>query len=94
MFRRDEGESGRGKKLLKWERERSQFFRDRGIEVREWERKRVEGGMKIEDLVEQDKKTQKEQRWERIREERFSRWYGGGKRRRSTGVSEEGMGRE
>lgn len=43
-------------------RERSQFFRDKRIEVREWERQRMEGGIKIEDLLEQNKKIQKEQR--------------------------------
>ncbi|KYN10179.1 hypothetical protein ALC57_17696, partial [Trachymyrmex cornetzi] len=34
------------------------------------------GGVNFEDLLERDRIVQKEERWEKIRESRFNRWYG------------------
>jgi len=64
------------KVLSGWERERSQFFDDRGIEVQEWEEKRGRGEIEFEEIDRRDSERQKEERWERIRKARFSKWYG------------------
>jgi len=51
----------RGKELSGWERERSQFFKDRGMEMREWERKREGREIEFEEIhnKEGQKKTKK-----------------------------------
>jgi len=71
----------RGKELSEWERERSQFFKDRGIEIREWERKRERGEIEFEEIDIRDKERQREERWERINKAKFNRWYGWEKRK-------------
>lgn len=40
----------KGKKLSKWERERSQFFKNRRIEVEDWDRQKREKRVKFMDL--------------------------------------------
>ncbi|KYN24369.1 hypothetical protein ALC57_04031, partial [Trachymyrmex cornetzi] len=70
------GNIGKGEKLEGWEKERRQYFEDRGVEVGSWQRGELEGGVNFEDLLERDRVMQKEERWEKIRESRFNRWYG------------------
>ncbi|KYN22000.1 hypothetical protein ALC57_05612 [Trachymyrmex cornetzi] len=62
----------KGEKLEGWEKERMQCFEDVGS----WQRGELEGGVNFEDLLERDRVMQKEERWEKIRESRFNRWYG------------------
>ena len=43
------------------ERERGQFFKDRGMNIQEWERQRMEGDRKYEEL-EKEKVRQRDER--------------------------------
>lgn len=45
----------KGRELSKWEMERKKFFTDRGVEVQDWERLRVEGRLSFEELIKMDK---------------------------------------
>ncbi|KMQ83170.1 hypothetical protein RF55_20734 [Lasius niger] len=59
----------RGKIVGKWKQERMEFFKDRevddeGEEVSEYER-----------LEERDRIRQRRERWERINDSRYNRWY-------------------
>jgi len=40
----------KGKELSGWERERYKFFKETGLEWREWEEHRVEGRISFKDL--------------------------------------------
>jgi len=66
----------RGRELSEWEKEREQFFRERGVEWREWEGKRMREEARFQELEEKDKEMQKEEKWERIRKARYNKWYG------------------
>lgn len=41
--------------MSKWEKKRSKFFKNRKVEVQNWERQKVEGRMSFEELIERDK---------------------------------------
>jgi len=49
----------RGGKLSEWEKEREQFFVERGMDIKVWERQRIEGEDNKELLMEKDRKEQK-----------------------------------
>ena len=70
------GRAKRGKALGEWEGERRGFFEERGWTVEGLERMREVGEMRGEELVRREKKLQEAERWERIRESKFNRWYG------------------
>lgn len=57
------------------EEERKEFLEKRGWELAEVERLREEGRVR-EELWEKERRIQREERWERIRESMFNRWYG------------------
>lgn len=59
-----------------WERERKQFFEERGVGIKEWERKWREGEIRFEKVEERDREKQRKERWEKIRNSRYNRWYG------------------
>lgn len=61
----------KGKNLSSWEKERYNFFTERGLRItvlKEEERKNLKA-----DLIE--KRLQKEERWERIENLTFNKWY-------------------
>jgi len=66
----------KGKELSGWEREGSQFFKNRGMKVREGERKRERGEIEFEEIDNRNKERQREEKWERISKARFNKWYG------------------
>jgi len=49
---------------------------DRGKEVKEMEEKRGKREEEYEGWEQRDREMQKEERWERIRDSRYNRWYG------------------
>nr|XP_034195024.1 golgin subfamily A member 6-like protein 6 [Osmia lignaria] len=59
----------------KWEEERRKFFEERGLKLEKLEEKRSSGEMGYEELEERDKQMQEEERWEKITESRYNRWY-------------------
>jgi len=52
----------RGGELSGWEKEREEFFKERGVEWIEWEGKRIRDKVRFEELEEKDKEMQKEER--------------------------------
>ena len=70
------GRFKRGKVLEGWEKEREQFFGERGWTVEEVERGRERGEIRGEEIVNRERKMQEEERWEKIGESKYNRWYG------------------
>jgi len=56
----------RGRELSKWERERKEFFEERGWEISEVEGKREEGSLVFDELEKRDIEEQRKRRWERV----------------------------
>lgn len=75
--RLEEGKrSGLGRECREEMREiqgRKKFFEERGIGIKEWENREGEG--LVEELMKRDKKKQRKERWERIRNSKFNKWY-------------------
>jgi len=46
------------------------------MESKDWEKQRVEGKVGFKDMEKKDWELQREENWGKIREGRFSRWYG------------------
>jgi len=65
-----------GKVLSDWEKERKGFFAERGVELVAMEEERERGVFEFQTLEERDRALQREERWEKIRESKFNRWYG------------------
>lgn len=65
----------KGKEMGGWEGERRKFFENRGVKVEEMEKRREEGRDWFEEVVKEKKRKQREERWERIRESSYNRWY-------------------
>ena len=66
----------RGKVLEGWEEEREQYYKDKGWTVEEVERLRDKGELRGEELVERERRTQEEERWRKIGEGKYNKWYG------------------
>lgn len=75
-----------------WEEERKQFFEDRGMTVEEVEGKREEEGEWFMELERRDGERQTEERREKLREAKFSRFYGGVKGAGIPGYLKKGWG--
>lgn len=69
------GRARRGMALKGWKEERKDFIEKRNWELAEVERLREEVGMRGEELGEKERRRQREERWKRIRESRFNRWF-------------------
>lgn len=66
----------KGKDLLGWEEERRGYFRKRrGLDMEELEKLRNEEGGISERLVKVGKKLQRKERWEKINESTYNKWY-------------------
>lgn len=63
------------KGILEWEKGRKKFFENRGLSVKEMERRR-KGELEYKELENRDRRRQEEERGGRIKNSRFSRWYG------------------
>ncbi|XP_068993226.1 golgin subfamily A member 6-like protein 24 [Neodiprion pinetum] len=70
---RDKAEAGR--QGSRWERERESFFAERGAESREVVVRRERGEMEFREIEERGREEQRKERWEKIRESRYNRWY-------------------
>ncbi|KYN20536.1 hypothetical protein ALC57_07111 [Trachymyrmex cornetzi] len=70
------GNLGKGEKLEGWEREREQYFVERGVEVDRGVRGDGEGEVNFEEIQERDREMQRMERWEKIRDSRYNMWYG------------------
>lgn len=59
----------------RWEEGGCKFFEERSLKIEEIERKREEGGEWSRKLVREGREKNKRERWERIRESKYNRWY-------------------
>jgi len=64
-----------GKSRSDWEEERGKFFRERELDVREVERRRMEDDMWFGEVIKRDREMQWEERDQKINESRYGRWY-------------------
>jgi len=64
-----------GKTRAEWENGRRRFWKNRGIRIEEIEDKGMEEVGIFEELIRKDKEEQRRERWERIKEGRFCKWY-------------------
>lgn len=58
-----------------WEKERKGFFEERGMGIEEEERRREREEMGYEEVESKNKKLQREERWEKIGESKYNKWY-------------------
>jgi len=58
-----------------WENSRRRFWEDRGMSLEEAEESGTEEAERFEDLLRKDKEVQRSERWERIREGKYCKWY-------------------
>lgn len=58
-----------------WEKERREYYEEKGWSVKEIEEMREEGELKGEELIMKERGMQEKERWERIRESRSNKWY-------------------
>lgn len=64
-----------GRALVGWEEERKRFYDRKGWSLEEVEVLRDEGLLRGEELVRREKLMQEKERWNRIRESRYNKWY-------------------
>lgn len=65
-----------GKVMGKWEEERRGFYEEKNWKIEEIERLREEGALRGEEVIARERRWQEDERWEKIRNSRFNRWYG------------------
>jgi len=65
-----------GEELSGWEKERQDFFRERGVKLGAMEESRKGGWFNFGEIEKRDKFRDKEERWKRIRGSRFNKWCG------------------
>ncbi|CAK9801077.1 Retrovirus-related Pol polyprotein from type-1 retrotransposable element R2 (Fragment) [Anthophora plagiata] len=58
-----------------WEEERRKYYERKGWSLERVEEMREEGGLRGEELVRREKRIQEEERWKRIRESKYNKWY-------------------
>lgn len=63
------------KVVSEWEKGRKKFFEEKGLGIEEWENKKGEGEGLVEELMKRDKEEQRKERWERIRNSKYNKWY-------------------
>lgn len=63
-----------GKVKSWWEEKRRKFFKERGMELEEME-KRKEDGDWFGGMVREDREMQRIERWERIGKSEYNKWY-------------------
>ncbi|KMQ86940.1 hypothetical protein RF55_13934, partial [Lasius niger] len=54
---------------------RRKFFEDKGIKIEEAERRRGEGEIWFGELVARDREEQRKERWKKIGESKYNKWY-------------------
>ncbi|KMQ91217.1 hypothetical protein RF55_8945 [Lasius niger] len=64
-----------GKTGSSWEMGRRKFFEDKGIKIEEVERRRGEGEMWFGELLARDREEQRKERWKKIGESKYNKWY-------------------
>lgn len=79
-------------KISDWEIERKKFFEERGFSLEEVEGERENGEWGFEKIIESEKELQRRERWERIRESRYNKWYGEVKGEGIPGYLKKGWG--
>lgn len=65
----------KGKTKSRWEEERKDFFGSRKMRLEEIERRREEEETWIEEIENREKDRQRRERWEKIKESKYNRWY-------------------
>jgi len=60
----------------KWEEKKRNFYEEKNWDIKEIERMREEGELRGEEVVDREKKWQEVERWEKIKNSRYNRWYG------------------
>lgn len=83
----------REKEVSKWEEEKVRYFEERGVEIGEVERRRREGEMDYGQVMRKDMDMDRKERWEKIREAKYNKWYGWVKGNGDTRIFEKGLGR-
>jgi len=72
---RERGLEGKKGTFVGWEKERREYFKDRGIKLEEMERKKEDGELRWEDIESRGKRRQRDERWERINNSEYNKWY-------------------
>lgn len=72
---RSERQSKRGKAVGEWEKERKEYYKRKSWDIEKIEEIKEGGVLKGEDIVRRKSRRQGEERWKRIGESRFNRWY-------------------
>lgn len=67
--------SRRGMIRSRWENERKEFFEERGVRIQEVEEMREVEKDWFKELEKRDKERQRRERWEKIGESNYNRWY-------------------
>src|SRR5436190_2741828 len=65
----------KGKGDSKWERERAKYFEDRGVGKEGWVGKEEREEANIGEVLKADKELDRKERWERIRDSKYNKWY-------------------
>ena len=86
------GRARRGKVLGGGRRKGSGFLRREDGQWEGVELIRGRGELRGEELVCRGRRLEEVERWERIRDSRYNRWYGSGKSSGGAGIPEEGVG--
>lgn len=72
---RAEGKSKQGKVAGEWERKRREYYRAKEWEIDEVVEMREKGELRGEGIIGREKRVQERERWKRIKESKFNRWY-------------------
>lgn len=70
---RDRGRERKG--TSEWERERREFWEEKGLGLEEVKRRREGGGLEFGEIIRKDKESQGVERWEKIGKSSYNRWY-------------------
>lgn len=81
-------------KISDWERERIEHYEEREMSVKEMRKFKEKGEWREQHMVEREKVLQREERWKRIKESRYNRWYREVKRERIPEYLRTGWGKK
>jgi len=83
---------GEGKELSGWEKEREAYGEEKGVSMRTWEREGEEGIGGFGEIENKEREVQRRERWEKIEDSRYNKWYKGVKGGGVPGYLKKGWG--
>lgn len=86
--------SGKGKVSSNWEESRKKFLEDKKLRIDELGRRREKGEEWCGELIKEGKEKNRKEKWEKIKESRFNRWYKVIRGGRNPGIFQKGMERK